>query len=129
MAAQHALEALVDQMTLRDLADRGNRSVAEIVEWALKSSPRKTTADAVPRRSAAVSAASVDVRNASGRTAYDSAVLDILSGASGPSSAQDVRRKVGGTPAQARAALNRLYEGGKIGFEGRARATRYFPKK
>ena len=115
-------------MTLRDLADRGSRSVAEIVEWALKSGARKTTAEAAPRRSAAVSARSVDVRNASGRTAYDAAVFEILLGGSGPRSAQDVRRKAGGTPAQARAALNRLYESGKIGFEGRARATRYFTK-
>jgi hypothetical protein len=43
-------------------------------------------------------------------------------------SAGDVRRQVGGTPLQARAALNRLIEAGKLNYTGRARGTRYTAK-
>ena len=45
---------------------------------------------------------------------------------SGEVSAVEIRGAVGGTPMQARAALNRLIEDGKIKYSGRARSTKYF---
>ncbi len=135
MAAQDALEALVEHMTLRQLADKTGRSVGEIVEWAMAGSSRagKSARGPVgkPRaapKAKAVSAGAVDVRNAAGRAAYDAAVLNVLVSSKGPAPAQEVRRVAGGTPMQARAALNRLIESGKVGYKGRARATRYFTK-
>ncbi|MEM6996322.1 MAG: hypothetical protein AAF721_37795 [Myxococcota bacterium] len=133
MAAQQALEALVEEMTLRQLAERTGRSVGDIVAWAMHSSSRSSkasTSTTKPKtKASATGARSVDVRKAAGRKAYDKAVLAVVIEASGPTSAQEVRKSVGGTPAQARSALNRLIEGGRIGSQGRARATRYFPKR
>lgn len=67
----------------------------------------------------------VDTRSRTGRRAYEAAVLETLGGADGPLSAQEIRGVVGGTPLQARTALNRLIEDGKVSWEGKARATRY----
>jgi hypothetical protein len=81
---------------------------------------------AVRSSSAAVRAGAVDTRTPSARKRYDDAVLRVVKASSQPMSAQEVRVKVGGTPLQARKALNRLIEQGRLGFEGKARATRYF---
>jgi len=130
MAAQNALEQLVEDMTLRQLADRTGKSVGDIVGWAMRSakgtSTKATTTTNKPGRKAASSAGSVDVRTPAGRTAYDQAVLQAVVEAKDPVSAPDVRAKAGGTPAQARASLDRLISGGKLGYKGRARGTRYF---
>ena len=127
-----ALESLVGNMTLRELSERSGRPVGAIVEWALGSgagraaAPAKDKGSSTPRPAAR--AKGVDVRTPTGRAAYDNAVLDVVGGAKSPVSAQAVRAKVGGTPPQARSALNRLIEAGKVGYAGRARATRYFLK-
>jgi len=132
MAAQTALETLVENMTLRQLADKSERSVSDIVGWAMRARASGTTAKkAAPKAKPAAKRSSpktsaFDVRKPSGRAQYDSAVLEVVAGAKGPASAQEIRAKVGGTPAQARAALNRLIEDNKLKYQGRARATRYF---
>lgn len=132
MAAQNALEQLVENMTLRQLADRTGRSVGDIVGWAMRSAKGTTTETTTsasakkPGRKAKASAGSVDVRTPAGRKAYDQAVMQAVVEAKDPVSAPDVRAKAGGTPAQARAALDRLISGGKLGYKGRARGTRYF---
>ena len=127
-----ALESLVENMTLRELSERSGRPVGAIVEWALGSGAGRAAAPAKSKGSNGTprpaKAKGVDVRTPKGRAAYDDAVLDIVGGAKSPVSAQAVRAKVGGTPPQARAALNRLIESGKVGYTGRARATRYFIK-
>ena len=130
MAAQNALEQLVEDMTLRQLADRTGRSVGDIVGWAMRSAKgttkETTTSAKKPGRKAKASPGSVDVRTPAGRKAYDQAVMQAVVEAKDPVSAPDVRAKAGGTPAQARAALDRLISGGKLGYKGRARGTRYF---
>ena len=130
MAAQNALEQLVEDMTLRQLADRTGRSVSDIVGWAMRSAKGTTTKETTtsttkPGRKSK-SAGAVDVRTPAGRTAYDQAVMQAVVEAKGPVSAPDVRATAGGTPAQARASLDRLISGGKLGYKGRARGTRYF---
>ena len=44
-------------------------------------------------------------------------------------SAPDLRAAVGGTPDQARRALNRLIEEGSVLYTGKARGTRYRAKR
>lgn len=81
------------------------------------------------RPSQAVEARDVDTRSGVGREAYDGAVMDLLRSAKGSmTSAQEIRRKVGGTPEQARRALNRLIETSGVKYAGKARATRYYVK-
>ncbi|MBL4687242.1 MAG: hypothetical protein JKY37_21780 [Nannocystaceae bacterium] len=131
--AQAALEHLVGELTLADLAARSGRSVGEIVEYAMRSKPGATAARTAAQGSKATTPApskggrarKVDTRTAGGREAYQEAVLDVLVGSGKPTAAAFIRRKAGGTPLQARAALNRLIEGGKVTFSGKARATRY----
>jgi hypothetical protein len=76
-------------------------------------------------RNQGVSAGAVDTRTPSARKRYDDAVLRAVKASTSPVSAQDVRSRVGGTPLQARKALNRLIEGGRRAFQGKARATKY----
>lgn len=130
--AQAALEHLVGELTLADLAARSGRSVSEIVEYAMRSKPGAAAArtaaqagKAAPAPSKAGRARKVDTRTAGGREAYQEAVLGVLVASGKPTAAAFIRRKAGGTPLQARAALNRLIEGGKVTFSGKARATRY----
>ena len=72
-----------------------------------------------------VSEGAVDTRSAKGREGYDQSILDVLGEAEKEMSASELRAKVGGTPLQARTALNRLIEAEKVTWQGRARSTRY----
>lgn len=135
MPGQSALETLVGEMTVAELASKSRRSVEDIVSWAMSgtaggrtaSRGRPTTASTTTTAAKGPSRAQggINTRSASGRAAYEANVLAIVKGATSPISAPEIRDQVGGTPQQARAALNRLIELGKISYEGRARATRY----
>jgi hypothetical protein len=128
------LEDLVASMSVRELSERGGRTVTEIAIFALGGatpSSRKTSpATSRPVRNGASSdkprAGAVDTRSASGRAGYETAVYGVVRDATDVVSANDVRAKVGGTAMQARAALNRLIEQGRIRCKGKARGTRYF---
>lgn len=138
-----ALEALVSSITLSDLAQRSGRTVEEIVAWALRDerpaqTPRRTVApkpiaavpspaqapEPVSRRSAGGSK-TVNTRTPEGRTRYDEAVLALVQESNAPVAAATIRDRLGGTPLQVRAALNRLIDEGKVTYKGRARAMRY----
>lgn len=127
-----ALESLVSEWSLRELAERTGRSVGEVVEFAMSgrrstSSPKATSVvekKAKPAKKASAGGA-VDTRTAVGRDAYRASVLGVLKDAGGFVGATDIRSKVGGTPGQARAALNRLIEDGAASFKGKRSATRY----
>jgi hypothetical protein len=67
----------------------------------------------------------VDTRTPAARRRYDDSVYRVVKASASPISAQDVRTQVGGTPLQARKALNRLIEAGRLTFQGKARATKY----
>jgi hypothetical protein len=69
--------------------------------------------------------ADVDTRAAAGRAKYDDAVLAAIRGSKGKVKAADLRKKLGGSPLQIRAALHRLIESNKIKASGQARGTAY----
>lgn len=69
--------------------------------------------------------AKVDTRAPSGRAQYDDTVLAAIRGTKGRVKAADLRKKLGGSPLQIRAALHRLIESGKIKAAGQARGTTY----
>ncbi len=115
----------------KEYPEVGTISVAELLDGAPSGARRTARAGATRsgRKSQAVHAKAVDTRSATGRDAYDQHVLSIVKEGKGTKvSAQDIRKMAGGTPEQARRALNRLIEAGKIDYTGKARATRYFSK-
>lgn len=76
------------------------------------------------RKSNAVDADEVSTRTPTEREDYDRSLLDALTGKKWISAAS-LRAAAGGTPLQARKALNRLIDSGKVKFKGKARATKY----
>jgi hypothetical protein len=67
-----------------------------------------------------------DTQTAEGRAALDRAVLEALAVYGGVSvSAEAIRARLGATPDQLRASLNRHIEAGDVSFSGKARGTRY----
>lgn len=70
-------------------------------------------------------AAEVDTRAAASRSKFDESVLAAVRGQKGRVKAVDLRKKVGGSSLQIRAALHRLIEDGKIKSQGKARGTTY----
>lgn len=136
MPSRSVLEALVARMTIAELSERSGKTVEDIVEWAMagqgaSKAPRAArpakAREAAPSPKPASPKASdnVDTRSASGRRAYEQAVLSVVRDADEPISAPAIRTSVGGTPLQVRTALNRLIEKGALNYQGRARATRY----
>lgn len=146
----NALESLVASMPLADLARRSGRSVEEIVNWALsgnssaRSMPVARTAPStskpgpgrrpvsmdsgMPRRSeggGGGGSRDVNTRTPQGRQRYAEAVLKMVEESKGPIAASEIRERLGGTPLQVRAALNRWIQEGKISYQGQARAMRY----
>jgi hypothetical protein len=126
------LEQLVGEMTLAELAAKANRSVEQLVSFAMQSGApapgRGATASPSAAKAAPAKAAhggKVNTRSAAGRAAYEQAVHDVVAGSKGKIAATEIRARVGGTAMQARAALNRLIEDGKVTYEGKARATKY----
>lgn len=76
-------------------------------------------------RARALTPAPVNTRRPADRANFEQAILSTLDVASNWMSASEIRATVGGTPAQARAALTRLIEHGKVVFRGQARGTQY----
>lgn len=137
MSTANPLEDLVARMTVKELAERSGRSVTDIAVFALaggRSAAAPKAARTARTNGAAVAAPAVsrprgkgvDTRSSQGRAQYERDVLGVLTRTRSPTNAQHIRAQVGGTPAQARAALNRLIENGEVQYEGKARATRYW---
>lgn len=122
-------------MTVRELSERSGKSIEQLVAWALGGRPatparerkpkpaRSADPETPPRASAGRGA--VNTKTSAGRAVFDAAVLEALQGAKGPIGASKLRKKLGGTGLQMRTALNRLIDGGKVRYQGRARATKY----
>ncbi len=126
-AMPNALETLVGNLTLADLAARTNRTVEDLVAFAFAGAPADRR-ERPPKNGVASRPArsnGVDTRTVAGREAYQAAVLEAIAKAGDWTSAAEVRSQVGGTPIQFRAAVNRLIEDGRVRFTGKARATRY----
>lgn len=137
-------------MTVDDLARRTGRSVADLVQFAFGSNAaaadepvrtgrrgrppgsgakRGRPPGRKPGRPAAAAAGKkggeVDTRAAASRGKFDEAVLGAVRGSKGRVKAAELRKKVGGSSLQMRAALHRLIEDGKIKSQGKARGTTY----
>ncbi len=126
LSAQDVAEAL------RGLAQPGE-SPAPAPRAAAKSSeaaPAAAKAKGKPGRpskaAAAAKAGAASLRTKEGRDAYDASVVAAFSGLGGKNiPARKIRAKVGGTPTQLRASLDRLIEARKVSFSGEKAATRY----
>ena len=91
-----------------------------------KSSKRGKAKEQSAQKPAQGKPGKVNTRTQAGREAYDNAILGALKDlGGGPVSGAKIKAKVGGTPLQARTALNRLIEAGAVTFEGKARGTKY----
>lgn len=66
-----------------------------------------------------------NLRMQADRDAYDAYVFEHIRRAKDWISAAEIRTACGGEPHQARAALNRLIEAGKVQYKGRAAGVRY----
>jgi hypothetical protein len=135
------LESLVAQMTVNELAQRSGHSVAEVVELVLASgtrtrAPRSTGAAAPATNGRRKRGRKPGPKPGRGRKAgkagkaasgssYDETVLGAVKAAKGKVKAEELRKKVGGTPPQLRAALARLVEAGSVKSAGKARGTTY----
>ena len=135
------LESLVAQMTVAELAQRSGRSISDLIELVLSQSGGPRAASPAtnghqrgkPGRkpAAAAPAASpgrkkgAQTRTQAGRATYDESVLLAVKTSKGKVKAEELRRKVGGTPPQLRAALARLIENGVVKSAGKARGTTY----
>lgn len=140
-----ALETLVSNMTVAQLAEVAGLGVDEIValvltKAALHRSQSATKSQANRRKgpkpragvinTKEAAAGEVNTRTREGREAFDKAILEFLGGCEEPARASEVRKGVGGTAAQIRARLNHLIEEtGQVAFEGRAAGTRYWVAK
>jgi hypothetical protein len=153
-----ALEQLVGNMTVAQLAEAAGMDIDAVVGLVLgnrgASAPAKAAPAAKgrkpgrPPKAAAVQeaapAAAADeededegdeaaggdhnTRTRTGRAELDQAILDYLKSQSEPVRALDIRKGIGGTAAQIRTRLNYLIEKGKVTYKGRASGTRYRAK-
>lgn len=131
------LESLVAQMTVAELAQRSGRSISDVIELVLSQSgsPRARSSGNGERKRGAKAApapaaprgkkGSAQVRTQAGRASYDESVLAAVKASKGKAKAEELRKKIGGTPPQLRAALARLIENGKVKSTGKARGTAY----
>ena len=83
-------------MTIRNLADRAERSVSEIVEYAMRNRRSRATEQSAPKRAAKAKAAapaagSVDTRSEKGRSVYQEAVASFVAKAGRALSAVEIR--------------------------------------
>jgi hypothetical protein len=87
---------------------------------------RASTASAKPAAKTSSRAAAPNLRSDAGRSAYDESVLSAFASLGGKNvQARKLRVKVGGTPQQLRAALDRLIEAKRLTFSGERAGTRY----
>jgi hypothetical protein len=132
------LESLVAQMTVAELAQRSGRSISDLIELVLsnggasrpagnghqRGKPGRKPAAAAPAPSPGRKK-NAQTRTQAGRDSYDESVLSAVKTSKGKVKAEELRKKVGGTPPQLRAALARLIESGAVKSAGKARGTTY----
>jgi hypothetical protein len=85
----------------------------------------KAPAEKAPAEKASARPAKVNTRTPAGRKAYDEALFAALEAIGKPVGVAKLMARAGGTNLQARAALNRLIDAGKVSWTGKARGTRY----
>lgn len=87
--------------------------------------PAKPSKSSKASKKADPETGAADTRTAAARAEYEKKLVQALKSERRWVSAQELRTAVGGTPLQARKALNRLIEQGLVRFRGKARATKY----
>lgn len=136
----NAIENLVSGMNFGDVVARFEGvTVEDVVAFMQRTSKKlkgeKPQAVAVSKPSTSSTSSTpspsskapkvVNTRTPESREKYDAAILSFLSGRNELVGSSVIRKKCGGTPLQARTALNRLIEDKKVRYEGQARATVY----
>jgi hypothetical protein len=122
-----SLESIVANMSVADLARLAGTSVEQIVVAAMGASSRPRAAATGGGRAAsarAPRAAKKGGRVPRGGVTTD-ALLQVVSAARGPIDINAIRAKVGGSPAQVRAGLQKLAAAKKVKITGKKRGTRY----
>jgi hypothetical protein len=110
------------EMTTREESERINPADY----WVAEGDEEERTLTMLRDEWKATSSTEVDLRTASGRSAFHQRILAYLrSRAREYVPAKDVQEAAGGTATQVRSALNRLIEQDLVTWEGRARGTRY----
>jgi len=135
-------------MTVAELAERSGRSISDLVALVLSGSrgaapaarrgrpPGSTNAGGGrrgPRKAAAApKGGKRGGRKGGGRkgggaasSGYVDTVLSAVKASKGKVKAEELRKKIGGTPPQLRAALAQLIEAGSVKSAGKARGTTY----
>lgn len=116
-------------VTLSEMFGRGSAAArpARLAKAAGKSAAAPASGGA--KKSAAKRAkgrGAGETRTAEGRSALDQAVIESLTALGGTNvAAEAIRKRIGTTPAQLRASLNRHIQAGDVSFTGKARGTRY----
>jgi len=124
----NALETLVGELRLTELAKRSGKSLEEIVAFAMGETQISKTPPQLAPVLAIQETPAVNTRTPQGRAAYDHAILKFLLEHKDWTSAGEIRAAVGGSALQARTALNRMCETGDVEYQGQARATKYRAK-
>lgn len=122
--------SLADVAAMAEAEGLGSLTVAETffdeVDFGtVKALPASSASKNRKAKSKDVDAPEANTRTPAARAEYEKQLFDTLKGERRWVSAQELRTQVGGTPLQARKALNRLIERGLIKFRGKARATKY----
>jgi hypothetical protein len=139
-----ALEQLVGNMTVAQLADAAGLSIDEVVSLVLKQGasrpsavggrkasgdvPTATSHNKAAAGSFAIAEREHETRTQGGRDALDRAILTVLKQTGQRMKAVDIRDAVGGSAAQVRARLNALIGDARVAYAGKASGTRYWVK-
>ena len=139
-----ALEQLVGNMTVAQLAEAAGLSIDEVVSLVLKKgasrplasrgrkaegdAPTTTTHNKAAAGSFAITERQHETRTQAGRDALDRAILTFLKQTGERVRAVDIRDAVGGSAAQVRARLNALIADARVLYAGQASGTRYWVK-
>ncbi len=127
-----SLARIFDAISVEELL-AGSATGAPVVTKAKVGRPRgrkpavqqPLVTDSAPPAPAPVVAGAVNTRTPAGRAAYDRAILAALTDLGAPVGVAKLMARAGGSNLQARAALNRLINAGRVAWSGKARGTRY----
>ena len=125
-----SLARVFDAISVKELLDSASggpvvlkRRVGRPRKPAVQQPLVRDSAPVAPPPAAVVGA--VNTRTPAGRAAYDRAILAALTDIGAPVGVAKLMARAGGTNLQARAALNRLINAGRVAWSGKARGTRY----
>lgn len=108
-------------------APKRRKAKAEADDSAKPKKKRSTKKKAPPRKQDDdTPELAFNLRTEEGRDQYDAEVAKALRKLGEEVAAGEIRKEVGGSPAQVRAALDRLIDQGRVEYKGNTRSTRYW---